>query len=376
LSSVVPMYQSEVAPQEWRGMLGATYQWSITFGILVSFFVDHAVNPNDGLGWRLAIWAQVVPGLVLLFGMFAAPFSPRWLMLRGRTEEARQTLRTLRVSEEMADAELREIAESLETDKAVGMATLGELFGGSFSKRLVLVGMSVMLLQQLCGMNAFMYYGTIIFSGLQLNPAHFNPIMGAVNVIATVPGLLLVDRVGRVKLLQWSGTAMLLACLGCAAALAQFPAECMSAGGCGTDAVALHPFAAQGFVVAMFVFISAFAFGWGPVAWVYCAEIFPLRLRSMAIGTTTCTCWVGNYFIAHFTPVLLEAFHFWTFLIFAFFCGLGVLLAMWLPETKGVSLEDIPKLFEPKLGVQIDDSSCDPAEPLCQKPAAGYSATA
>merc|ERR1719253_1795272 len=119
--------------------------------------------------------------------------------------------------------------------------------------------------------------------------------------------------------------------------------------------MAHHTYAAYGFVAAMLVFITAFAFGWGPVAWVYCAEIFPLRLRSMALGVTTCTCWVGNYIIAHFTPVLLELFHFWTFILFAVFCGLGLMLSLWLPETRGVSLEDAPKLFETKLGAKCED---------------------
>jgi sugar porter (SP) family MFS transporter len=377
LSSTVPMYQSETAPQEWRGMLGATYQWCITLGILVSFWVDHAVNPNDGWGWRIAIWVQVIPSLVLLVGMIAAPSSPRWLMLCGRKEEAIHTLRSLRTSQEDADLELYDIEASLKINQTVGTASLRELFAFRFSRRLTFVGMTVMLLQQLCGMNAFMYYGTIIFGGLQLSPAQFNPIMGAVNVIATIPGLLLVDRVGRVQLLRWSGAMMFIACLACAAALSQFPPECMSKEGCGPEAMILSPWAAHGFVAAMFIFICGFAFGWGPVAWVYCAEIFPLRFRSMAIGVTTCTCWVGNYMVAHFTPVLLDEFHFWTFLIFAFFCGLGVLLSAWLPETQGAPLEEIPKLFAFQLGVEPDAQTFNPAEPLCgdplrEKMTAGY----
>merc|ERR1719375_696503 len=116
--------------------------------------------------------------------------------------------------------ELREIADSLKTVE--GASNLGEICRDCYSRRLVLVGVTVMLLQQLCGMNAFMYYGTIIFTGLRLSPSQFNPVMGAVNVFATIPGLLLVDRVGRVPLLQWSGAVMCLACLGCAASLAQF----------------------------------------------------------------------------------------------------------------------------------------------------------
>jgi sugar porter (SP) family MFS transporter len=373
LSSVVPMYQSEVAPQEWRGVLGATYQWCITLGILVSYWVDAVVNPNDGLGWRLAIWFQLVPSLVLFFGMMAAPFSPRWLMLCGRVQEASETLQRLRGCSTAAAMELREIADSLKT--VDGASNLGEICRDCYSRRLVLVGVAVMLLQQLCGMNAFMYYGVIIFEGLQLSPTMFNPIMGTVNVVATIPGLLLVDKVGRVKLLLWSSIAMLLACLCCAAALAQFPEECMTGGGCGPDAVHIHPYAVHAFVFGMFLFISAFACGWGPVAWVYCAEMFPLQMRSLALGVTTCSCWIGNYLIAHFTPVLLEMLHFWTFIIFAFFCGLGVMLSLWLPETQGVSLEDMPKLFGTKLGAKFDEDAIRCTEILPNAPPR-YSSTA
>jgi sugar porter (SP) family MFS transporter len=355
LSSTVPMYQSEVAPQEWRGMLGTTYQWSITFGILVSYLVDHAVNPNDAWGWRLAIWVQVVPSLVLLVGMNAAPASPRWLMLTGRVEEARQTLRDLRGSEEAALAESQEIAATLEIGQH---AHLHDLVASPFARRLTLVGMSIMLLQQLCGMNAFMYYGTIIFTGVQLSPAQFNPAMGLVNVLATLPGLLLVDYAGRLRLLRWSAAGMFVACIACALSLSQFPAECMQ-GDCDRTAVA-PAVAVHGFMVAMFVFICSFACGWGPVAWVYCAEIFPLRIRSLAIGLTTCTCWIGNYFIAHFTPVLLEELHYWTFFVFAVFCAMGFLLSNWLPETQGVPLEETPKLFEMRFGVMMDEAEPNP----------------
>jgi len=295
-------------------------------------------------------------------------------MLCGRTEEAKQTLRLLRGCDEAADREASDILMSLECNKVQGVATLTDVFGARFSSRLVGVGMVVMLLQQLCGMNAFMYYGTVIFKGLQMSPSIFNPVMGAVNVIFTIPGLLLVDRVGRVKLLWWSSAGMFLACIGCSACLAQFPVECMGHGGCGADAMAHHPHAAHGFVLSMFVFIGSFAFGWGPVAWVYCAEIFPLRLRSMALGVVTCTCWTGNYLVAHFTPVMLEMLHFWTFLVFAFFCGLALLLSSWLPETRGVPLESIPQLFEAKVDARMDECE-SPLEPLKGKSASngGYS---
>merc|ERR1712196_327544 len=108
--------------------------------------------------------------------------------------------------------------------------------------------------------------------------------MGLVNVLATLPGLLLIDYIGRRRLLRGSALGMFLACVVCGISLSQFPPECMQ-GDCGRAARA-PDIAVHGFVFAMVVFICSFACGWGPVAWVYCAEIFPLRLRSKAIGVT------------------------------------------------------------------------------------------
>lgn len=351
LSATVPMYQSEVAPQAWRGTLGATYQWSVTWGILAAFLIDRQVNAYDDWGWRLAIWAQAVPAIILLLGMLAAPRSPRWLALRGRNDEALQTLRQLRSSATGALEEFAEIRAIVEESEKAEKITLSEVFSSHYVRRLAGVGMLVMLLQQLCGMNAFMYYGTVIFEELGLDSGSFNLCAGLVNCIATLPGLLLIDRFGRRNLLLTSGILMMIACVLCGFLGTIFTEPwCATLEGCDPAASRAVPvMAAYGITLSIFLFIASFASGWGPVAWVYCAEIFPLRQRSMALGLTTCTCWFGNYLIAQLTPVLFEEIRFKTFHVFAAFCGLCTLLAYWLPETKGVALEDMQTIFAKKL---------------------------
>merc|ERR1719188_1138812 len=105
-----------------------------------------------------------------------------------------------------------------------------------------------------------------------------------------------------------------------------------------------------GWVIALsaFFFVFNFAFGFGPIVWVYCAEIFPLRYRARCLGVTTVANWAGNFIIAQFTPMLLASVQFNTFFIFGFFCVLGVFLSSWLPETKGVRMEKIQELFDSK----------------------------
>ena len=179
---------------------------------------------------------------------------------------------------------------------------------------LLALGVGLQLLQQLCGMNAFMYYGPKIFGLIQSGAATqqqgsahgansmdgansrdgaflFTAINGVVMVLATVPGILLVDRVGRTVLLRYSAAGMLVSCL----VLGIVGSSCMESAACG--------YAASG---AIFFFVFNFAYGWGPVIWVYCAEMFPLVHRSRATGATTMANWAGNFCLAFFPPLLIS----------------------------------------------------------------------
>jgi sugar porter (SP) family MFS transporter len=357
LSAASPLYQSEVAPSEWRGAMVATYNLSITAGIMAAFWLDHVVNHEDDFGWRIAIWLQLLPGIILGMGLFLMPRSPRWLAWKGRIAEASQTLHRIRDSPADARHELDEIQESLRCmDHDANPNKLWEVMSSRYVFRLVCLGMSIMMLQQLCGMNAFMYYGMVIFDMVHLPSSSFNTIIGLVNFLATFPGIWAVDRFGRTRLLQCSATFMTIACMLCGSlgiAYVTYPPGCVG-NECMAGATVTNVFAAHTIVACIFVFIFSFAYGWGPIAWVYCAEIFPLEYRSFAMGLTTCSCWIGNYVVAHFTPVLLDMMHFWTFILYGGFCVVCMALAVWLPETRGIPLENISPLFETKLGAKFE----------------------
>jgi len=343
LSLVVTLYQSEIAPPELRGALTTLYQCMITFGILVAAVLDLALVHREN-GWRAAILVQLIPGVLLVVGMYFLPNSPRWLAQQNRKEEALEVLVGLR-GEERASTELDEIVADLAETAKFGEPTWSEMFQGRISQ-LVTIGVALQMLQQLVGMDAFMYFGPRLFQSLELQPNVFQTICNSVTFFMTLPAVALADRCGRRSLLMASAAGMSVACL----VMASLGHVYIHKDG---DAWSSSNPVAGYFIASMVLFFVAnFAYGFGPIVWVYCAEIFPLRYRSRAMGITTTSNWIGNYLIAQFFPILLESLGFGTFLVFAFFSLVSLLLSCWLPETKGVPLEQVKQLFDAKLGLE------------------------
>mmetsp|Transcript_69383 Transcript_69383/g.201286 ORF Transcript_69383/g.201286 Transcript_69383/m.201286 type:complete len:507 (-) Transcript_69383:171-1691(-) len=363
LSPVVSLYQSEVASPQWRGALTSLYQLMITFGILVASLVDHDLVEFDG-GWRVAILLQVIPGGLLLFGMPMLPRSPRWLVQRGREGEALQALLRLRDSEESAHAELDEIVRSRDATRELGKPRWEDL-GQGVVARLVLVGIALQVLQQLVGMNAFMYFGPRIFRMLGLSPIRYQVVMNFVNFLATFPAICFSDSFGRKSLLILGSVICTLAC---------FVLGFVGTGGFSEKAAVGMTNRWVSFIAvhSVLVFVAAFAATWGPVVWTYCSEIFPQKHRGRCMAIATTSNWVGNFIIAQATPVMFGLFGFGTFYVFGSFCILSLGVALWLPETKGIPLEDIEEVFQrtfaktPKQMADLDEAKM----PLLQDPVA------
>jgi len=350
LSAVIVLYQSELAPASMRGALSTLYQLGITFGILLAAFIDQLEVDHDE-GWRVVMGVICLPAAALLVGMVCLPRSPRWLVQKGRRKEALKVLLTIR-SDEEAVKEEEEIFQEIEKSRAEGEPEWIELFQGRCARLLVL-GMTLQFLQQLVGMNAFMYFGPKIFESIGFDKNQFTTINNFVNFLASFPAVLLADRAGRRSLMLWSAMGMTVACtmMGLMGMMYMVPT---SANPADPEAEVTWTVSSKsaGWVIAgsAFFFVFNFAFGFGPIVWVYCAEIFPMRYRARALGVTTVANWVGNFIIAQFTPMLLDAIQFNTFFVFGFFCFLGVLVSAYIPETKGVPLENIQELFDHKVG--------------------------
>jgi len=341
LSGNAPVYVSEIAPPEMRGALVTGFQFAITVGIMLAFLLalllEDVTEPIGG--WRWVIASQLLPGLLLVIGGIVMPGSPRYLVSQGRYAEALKTLISVRSSSEDVRVELAQICREHEAEEAAGRPTWREFLSGD-SRKLLSIGVGIQLLGQLCGMNAFMYNGPMIFQRL-FESEHagrlFTVVAGIVNIFATIPAVLLMDRCGRTTLLKWSAIGMTI----CSAVLASVGDMCFQGGGhlCGGWAKWTATLAICGF-------IFNFAYGWGGTPWVYCAEMFPLRHRTKGVGATTDANWVGNIIIAFLPPIMFHNWGFNCFWFFVFTDALCYFYAARLPETKDKSLEEITLMFK------------------------------
>ena len=328
---VAPLYISESAPAEKRGMLVSIYQLAITLGILGAYLVDFAFAES----WRLMFAMGVVPAIALLIGMYRMGDTPRWLALQGRTEEARQAIgriRELSPRDPAVDAELAGIRRAAE--QRTRPATWADLLSPTVRPALV-VGMGLFFLQQLSGINAVIYYAPTVFKESGFNSTSTQILatvgIGIVNVAMTFVGMYLIDRIGRRRLLfiGFAGTAASLGMIAIAAA---------------TDAEALDLLATIGLVL----YVAAFAASIGPLPWVMMSEIFPLKVRSLGMSVASLANWAFNFLVVFSFPMLVSSFGLGgVFALYAVVCAAGLIFThLLVPETAGVSLEDIERHLE------------------------------
>lgn len=319
-----PLYLAEIAPPSRRGLLVSAYQLLVTVGILLAYLSDTALSGSGD--WRAMFGVLAVPGAIFLVGCLFIPESPRWLLTRGEEGRARDVLRGLGRSPEVAEREVREIAARLETPQHGW-----ELWRHDPNvRRSVALGVLLQVMQQLTGINVVMYYAPRIFRALGYAPAlqmDFTILVGLVNVLATVAALFLVDRWGRKPILYAGFAAM-------AVSMASVALVLGSGGGPLADHVA---------VVMLLVFIVGFAMSAGPIVWTLCAEIQPLQARDFGIGVSTVANWVANMIVAATFLSLLDVLgRAETFWLYAGFNAAFILLTLlWVPETRGVSLEKL-----------------------------------
>lgn len=322
-SLVVPTYIAEIAPPAVRGRLVSMNQLMITIGIFVSYLVGYAFADSEGWRWMLGLAA--VPSAAMFVGLFMLDESPRWLLSRGRVEQARAVLLRTRSSGE-AEAEIAEMSEAMREERKFSYRDL-------LSPKLrpaVLLGVAVAATNQLVGVNAVIYYAPTILkqAGMGDSGAILSSVgIGATNMIFTAIALLLVDKVGRRPLLI-GGTGVVIAVLFGLGAIYLLP----SVHGLGLL-----------LTVGLMLYEAAFAASLGLGIWLINSEVFPTAVRGKAAGAGTVTHWVLDFFISISVLTLINAFTatglFWIYGVLGTF-GL-VYLYRHLPETKGRSLEDI-----------------------------------
>ncbi len=328
-SMVSPLYITELAPAKIRGKLVSYYQLAIVLGILVIFFVNSIIQGsgdeawNVEYGWRYMMGSEILPALLFLIAMFFVPESPRWLTKEGREQEALTVLSSINGEARGAEI-LKEVKETLHEEKG----TLKELFAGRFRKAII-VGIVLSIFSQVQGINAIMYYAPEIFKavGTGTNAAFQQTvIIGVINVLFTFVAINFVDKMGRKTLLLLGGAGMGLSLLMVGLAF-QFG------------------WTGYGLLIFILFYIACFAASYGPVTWVVISEIFPIKLRGVAMSVATFSLWVAVYLVTQMFPILLEeAGPATTFWIFSGMSLLGFLF-VWsqVPETKEKTLEEIER---------------------------------
>lgn len=328
-SYATPLYLAEVAPERIRGSMISFYQLLITAGLLTAYLSDTYFSYWEAWRWMLGV--VVFPAIVLFFGILFVPRSPRWLASKGRHEEARQVLRGIRPSEEAVQKELSDIEEGLQV-KQNGW----NLFkGNSNFRRSVGLGMLLQIMQQITGINIILYFAPEIikmagFASVE-EQMWGSVLVGLINVLATFIAISVVDKWGRRPIL-FTGYAIMAASM---AALALMMSK-VSAGG---TVSATHYLS----LVMLALFIIGFAMSAGPLAWVLCSEIQPLRGRDFGVTVSTATNWVVNMILTvsflSLIAALGQANTFWFYAALNLIC----IILIWrlVPETKGVTLEKI-----------------------------------
>ncbi|KAJ4178447.1 hypothetical protein NW755_013160 [Fusarium falciforme] len=383
LSTIVPLYNSECAPPEVRGALVALQQLAITFGIMISFWIDYGCNYIGGThvdtqsdaAWLVPICLQLAPALILFIGMIWMPFSPRWLIHHDRETEAREILADLRglpTDHELIELEFLEIkAQSLFEKRSLAerfphlqaltasnifklqFVSIRALFQSRAMFKRVTVATVVMFFQQWTGINAVLYYAPQIFSqlGLSENTTSLlaTGVVGIAMFIATVPAVLWIDRLGRKPVLIVGAIGMATCHIIIAVILAK-----------NIDNFHNHQAAGWAAICMVWLFVVHFGYSWGPCAWIIIAEIWPLSTRPYGTSLGASSNWMNNFIVGQVTPDMLDGITYGTYILFGLLTYIGAaFIYFFVPETKRLSLEEMDLIFGSEGTAQADAERMD-----------------
>ncbi|XP_047180764.1 sugar transport protein 13-like [Vigna umbellata] len=333
-NQAVPVFLSEIAPSRMRGALNIMFQLNITLGILFSNLVNYATNKiKGGWGWRLSLGLGGLPALFLTLGAFVVVDTPNSLIERGHLEEGKTVLRKIRGIENI-EPEFLALVDACTVAKEIKHPFRNIL--DRRNRPQLLISIALHVFQQFTGINAIMFYGPVLFNTLGFTKdasLYCTVIIGAVNVISTVVSIYSVDRLGRRMLLFEAGVQMFLS---------QFVIAVII----GIKVRDHYDDLSKGFavlvVVMVCVFVSAFAWSWGPLTWLIPSEIFPLETRSAGQSIAVCVNLLCTFLIAQ---AFLSMLCFFKFGIFLFFSGCILIMSAFvlflLPETKNVPIEEM-----------------------------------
>jgi len=323
-SSVLgPMYIAEISPAKWRGRLVGLFQFNVVFGILLAYFSNYVLG-TVGFGaaeWRWKLGVTAVPAAFFFLMLFGIPRSPRWLVKKGRIDEAREVLRL--IGEENYEQELKDIVESIDAEHVTSDALSTAKY-----RVPIFLAISIGMFNQLSGINAILYYLNAIFehAGFSKVSGDLQAVaIGATNLVFTMLAMSVIDKVGRKKLLLIGsvGTALCLA---------------------GVAAIFLTGRHENLLVWMLVGYIAFFAFSQGAVIWVYISEVFPNRVRAKGQSLGSFSHWIMNALISWTFPLMAASSGGYPFVFFSAMMVLQFFVVLFFyPETKGISLEEMQK---------------------------------
>ncbi|KAH6556338.1 hypothetical protein KP509_1Z186500 [Ceratopteris richardii] len=333
----VPVYIAEIAPKHLRGLLGTVNQFSVTAGILVAYLLGIIIN------WRILAYIGVVPCSLLLVGLLFIPESPRWLAKSSHSDVVKASLLALRGRNHDISYELYEIEDSVEASQAQGSVKMTDLLQQKYRKPLI-VGVGLLCLQQLMGVNALLFYASSIFQSAGISAGSLASLaLAALQVVMTAVSAVLMDKAGRRLLLLVSSGGMAVTCflVGLSFYL-QAIYSCLH----GHSASSLQMFVGIMALVSLLVYIICYSLGLGAIPWIMMSEVFPSNVKGMAGSLATLANWLAGWIVTLFFNKMLEWSPAGSFTIFAAICVFTlVFVAWWVPETKGKTLEEIQAHF-------------------------------
>lgn len=328
-SVVGPMYISEISPAHRRGTLVSMNQFAITIGIVLAYVIDYLVMDLGDDSWRYMLAVPAVFGVIYLILLLTSfPKSPRWLLSKYRRAEAVAVLEKIG-GKALIEKELPEMEQSVLAEQGKQKVQFSELFRGKTGK-IVLIGTLIAALQQITGINAVIMFSPDIFqvAGSAKGDSMMQAmIVGLVNFLMTIVAIWLVDRKGRKTLLLWGAVGMIIS-------LAYLTFE-----------FARPVQNGAGVLIALLVYISFFSASFAPVMWVIISEIYPNRIKGVAMSFSTAVSWLCTFLTVYFAPVIQGTLGLhYLFAIFGIFSIIAfIFVKIWIPETKGKSLEQIEK---------------------------------
>ncbi|KJX92475.1 monosaccharide transporter like protein [Zymoseptoria brevis] len=346
VSAVSILYMSEIAPRRVRGAIVSCFQFAITVGLMLASCVGYATrNRETSAAYRIPIGLQMFFAVSLATGLFFLPESPRYWVKKNRLDKAAFALARLRgqaVDSTHIEDELAEIVASQAHEVRGGEGSWMACFRGGVTKsnsnaRKVFIGTMLQACQQWTGINFIFYYNTTFLQQLGLsNPFLISMVTTVVNVVSTPISFYAIERLGRRPLLIWGGVGM---------CVCEFIIAIVGVSAGTSDA------AAYVLIVFVCIYVFCFASTWGPAAWVVIGEIFHLPIRSKGVALSTASNWFWNFVIGIITPFIVDGdkgdLGVKVFFIWGTTCVFCVAFAyMFVPETKGLTLEQVDQLME------------------------------